>query len=144
MMIGVCACEDEDCHIDWSVGWLFVRRAQLRQKIKTFLPIVLIRYDTTCMEWKRLSSFLFILLARSLLDPSRWWLLCRRITKQLDEIIAKYFYLFCATELIPKRRLPTMRFVRLAILRQFWHRCNVSLLIFCKGRSPGQKLEIFL
>lgn len=39
-------------------------------------------------------------------------LMCRSITTQLDEIIAKYFYLFCATELIPKRRLPTMHFVR--------------------------------
>lgn len=57
-------------------------------------------------------------------------LMCRSITTQLDEIIAKYFYLFCATELIPKRRFPTMHFVRYSANfgtkgRGYW---NISLI----------------
>lgn len=73
----------------WLKCVCLLHRRTYREKIKTFLP--------SSSSLQRLSSFT----SRSPSSSSQSSV-CRSITTQLDEIIAKYFYLFCATELILK------------------------------------------
>lgn len=140
-------CRVDRSSSDWSPVLLFISQQMFTHHLVSFLPLwMALLFSQSIAYWSdgfgirwRLPHWLKCCLFPLRCVPKKLRPFCRSrvlateiiifcfthsislgffVTTQLDEIIAKYFYLFCATELILKRRFSTMHFVRC----QFWHR----------------------